>query len=266
MRKVTLKKYGAVVRVTLANFFEYKTNFLVGRARSVILLLTLYYLWITVFGQSGSLFGYSLSQILTYVLLVQILRALVLNSRTDGIAWDIHHGSFISFLLRPISHIGYWFSLDLVYKFFEVVAAILEVWLLAWFFRIPFIWPANPPLFVLSALLAIFLYFLIGYLVSLTAFWALEAWGPRFALGLFLEFSAGAFFPLDVLPPALALFFRLLPFYYLVFFPANIWLGRLAVPEVAIGFLAQALWLIFLWFLVRFVWAQGLRIYSAEGG
>jgi ABC-2 type transport system permease protein len=61
-----------------------------------------------------------------------------------------------------------------------------------------------------------------------------------------------------------ALYFT--PFPYQLFFPVNICLGRVRGTELVDGLIIQACWVVGLYLLARFVWARGIRKYSAVGG
>jgi ABC-2 type transport system permease protein len=81
-----------------------------------------------------------------------------------------------------------------------------------------------------------------------------------------LEFAAGAFFPLDVLPVSLRKFFETLPFASLLHFPLNIYLERFSLAAIMRGIGVQIFWIILFVFLTRWIWRGGLRVYTAHGG
>lgn len=264
-----MKKYLAVFKISLANIFQYRLNFLVGRLRNLILLLTLYYLWKTVFGPQQNLFGYTLAAMFTYVIGSHLARSAILLTNTTNIASEITGGSkFFSYLLRPVSYLKYWFTVDLTYKIVDLVSAIFEVAVLVWLLKIPLIWQANLALIfatITAVIFAIILNFYLGYLVALAAFWTPQAWGPRFLFDLLLSFSAGAFFPLDVFGPVVKTFFASLPFYYLLFFPINVYLGRIDAIGIITGFFITFAWIGAIAAITQFIWQRGLRAYEGGG-
>jgi len=101
---------------------------------------------------------------------------------------------------------------------------------------------------------------------GLTAFWTLHAYGPRFALKMAMEFVSGRFFPLNILPTVLFKIVNFLPFSFLVFFPLNLYLGRLSTSEIYRGFLTQIIWIAVFAVLLKLLWSRGLRRYEAVGG
>jgi ABC-2 type transport system permease protein len=267
--KKVWRKYTAVFRISLVNIFEYRANFLVGRIRNLIVLLTLYFLWTAVLPTQGSLFGYQKAQILTYILGIHLLRSVVLTTNTYNVAAEITQGSkFFSYLLRPVSYAKYWFSVDLANKVVEALASLIEIAFIVWIFKIPLFFQ-GAPLFLLFALvsvfLAIILNFYLGYLVALIAFWTPQAWGPRFLFDLLLSFFAGAFFPLDVFPKTAQFVFNSLPFPYLLFFPLKIYLGRIDPIEIFVGIVISLGWILVTYLAISYIWQKGLRIYEGGG-
>jgi len=109
------------------------------------------------------------------------------------------------------------------------------------------------------------LYFILSFMTGCWGFWTSESWGPRFLLELFLEFTAGVFFPLDVLPNLAQQIIKCFPSPYLVFFPLQIFLGRLDFSQIVHGFLVQVFWIIAISGMARWVWFRGMQNYSSAG-
>jgi ABC-2 type transport system permease protein len=73
-------------------------------------------------------------------------------------------------------------------------------------------------------------------------------------------------FPLDLLPPFWAGLLKMLPFQYLAYFPAAVFLGKISGPELAWGLVTEAAWVLFFFAVSRGLFRWGLRRYSAFGG
>lgn len=265
-----MKKYIQVLKATLQEYFIYRLNFVMWRVRSVIQLLLLYFLWLVIFQKNQVVFGYDKSQILTYVLGVWALRALVLHTETAEVGGEISRGDLSLYLLRPISYAKYWFSRDLADKIFNIGFFIVEAVILVFLLKPPLVFQTNLLLIfctLFSIFIGIFLLFNISFLLGLSAFWTPEGeWGgPRFLFNIILDFFSGGLFPLDILPLLLFRFLQILPFPYLLFFPLNIYLGRLNTLQIFQGYLIMIFWLIVSTWLIKIVWQKGLRVYSAVG-
>jgi len=110
------------------------------------------------------------------------------------------------------------------------------------------------------------LQFFISYTMALLAFWVLEVSTFIFILFAFEYIAGGHLFPIDILPPVVQKVLLLTPFPYQLFFPVNIYLGRVSGDALYGGLLIQFGWVIATYALARFVWSRGIRKYSAVGG
>ena len=89
---------------------------------------------------------------------------------------------------------------------------------------------ADPMIYVyatMSMLMAAFMQFFITYSLAMMAFWILEISTIVFIVYSFEYFLGGQMFPIDIMPPAVQAVMKWLPFYYELFCPIAIFLGRL---------------------------------------
>lgn len=263
-----MRKYIILARLSWSNGFVYRLNFIMWRVRQVLSLLTAYFLWQAVFQNQTKVFGYSSSQMLTYIMIAGLLQAVILSSRSIDLAGVINSGDLSNILIQPISNFWYWFSRDVADKILNIIFSIGELALLYFILRPPLFFPlVLPVILVLSVVLFLstFLYYLINYLFGLLGFWTPQTWGARFVLFVVLQFVAGNMFPLDVLPAALLRVLNLTPFPYLIYFPTQVYLGRLSFPQIGSGLIATALWIVSFSVIVKLAWKRGLARYNAEG-
>jgi ABC-2 type transport system permease protein len=181
---------------------------------------------------------------------------------------EINSGDFSKYLSYPINF--YWFNFwrEFAQRAIHMVSAVLEVIIFAIILNVELLIQINWLLilfFLISTALAVFLYYNLSFLVSLLAFWSREAHGPRFMFEWLLEFASGAYFPLDILPQIIfGILFRL-PFFYIIYFPISIYLGKFTIGENIFYIGLQIIWIALLVLLTNIVWQQGLKRYSGEG-
>jgi len=264
-----MRKYLQIIKITFEHIFVYRVNFLLWRLRAFTTIIVLYFLWRALIPEGVSVFGYNQARILTYILGTSIIRSLVLTSRAGGVAGIIARGDLSNFLLLPISFLKYWFARDLGGKIANLFFSIFEISFIFWLLKPPLIIQSDPRIIIFTAvaiIVAMPLYFFISFLLSLIAFWAPEnPWAPRFLFGIITGFLAGRLFPLDILPPVLFNFLKLMPFTYLLFFPLDVYLGKLSTLQIVSGLSISVFWLVAFSFLVRVVYQKGLRVYAAWG-
>jgi len=73
-------------------------------------------------------------------------------------------------------------------------------------------------------------------------------------------------FPIDIMPPAIQAVMKWTPFYYELFCPIAIFLGRLQGPDLIQALAIQSGWVLAMWGAARLMWQRGLGHYQAVGG
>jgi ABC-2 type transport system permease protein len=79
-------------------------------------------------------------------------------------------------------------------------------------------------------------------------------------------FISGQMFPLDLLGEPWETILKWLPFQYLAYFPAVVFLHEVQGRALVEGLLMESAWAAVLIALSRWLFARGLRRYSAYGG
>ncbi|MBI3486012.1 ABC-2 family transporter protein [Candidatus Daviesbacteria bacterium] len=263
-----MKAYLLFAKNTWNEIVTYRLNFVMWRVRNLLQLLTIYLLWATITSQSANIFGYSKSEMLTYILGVSFLTAVVMSSRTQEMGENINSGDLSIFLIRPINYFGYFLSRDLGDKAMNIVFSIAEISLVYLILKPPIFIQTNFVFlifFIIGTTLALLLNFLIGSLLGMLGFWSPEIWAPRFLMYIVLGFLAGGSFPLDIFPKQIVNFLQLFPFTYLLYFPMKIYLGRVSSSEIFQGFLITLAWILVFYFSLLFIWNIGLKKFGAEG-
>jgi len=129
--------------------------------------------------------------------------------------------------------------------------------------------PTDPLVYVLagiSTVMAAFIQFFITYSLAMFAFWILEISTIVFIVYSFEYFLGGQMFPIDIMPAAVQAVMKWLPFYYELFCPVAIFLGRLKGPDLVQALAIQTAWLLLAWAWANFMWKRGLGHYQAVGG
>jgi len=266
-----MNKYLSIFRTSFSQEFVYKLNFVMWRLRNVLQIFVLFFFWSTIFSDpSRMVFGYDRGKILTYVFGVMIVKAVVFSARTVDIAGDIAKGDLANYLLKPISYFKYWLTRDLSSKALNLIFAVGETLILFFILKPPFYLQTNPWLilaFILSLVLAILIFFYFLLLCNMVAFWAPEmGWAVQFLLVIIIgEFLSGSFIPLDIFPLGVQKVFYALPFPYLIFFPLQVYLGKISLAFTLSGLLISIAWVLILGFFANFIWRRGLRRFAAEG-
>lgn len=266
-----MKKYLSVFKISFQQEFVYRLNFIMWRMRNILQIFLVFFLWDAVFANSDRLiFGYDRAQVLTYVFGLLIIRAFVLSARAADVAGEISRGDLSNHLLKPFSYFKYYFARDLSSKSLNLIFAVFETMVLYLILKPPFFLQTNALnliLFLIAIIIAVLIFFILLFIVSSVPFWLPEAgWGMHFLVTVVIvDFLSGALFPLDILPVAIQNILNLTPFPYLIFFPLQVYLGKIAGFTLIRGLLISGFWVIALWLLMNAIWKRGLKAYQAHG-
>ena len=153
----------------------------------------------------------------------------------SGIGRQVREGEIKKFLIQPIDLIGFLLLARIAHKVVYYVVAAAPFALVYYICRDYFPgWPEPDVIaaFLLSLVLAFMLGFLLGmhrWGCSLSG--SLEVSSLLFVYMLFTFFFSGHMFPLDFLPEHFRTIVDFMPFQYLAFFPAAVFLGKSQGPR-----------------------------------
>lgn len=262
-------KYRRIISNVIQESSAYRLNHFLSFLCVAVPLLAIVFLWRTIYKGVPSIKGYSEAMMITYYILATWLGDLTSVVLQWEITSDIRDGNLSVHLLRPMSYQLYIFSTkigaDIPYSLIGAGITIIFIVFLAPDFFVP----SNLltlPLFLFSVLLAILLAFQFTYLFSLSAFWLEESSSINLFVDILTLLMAGNILPLDLFPQVIANFFKAFPFKYLLYFPIDVYLERLAYPEIFKGFLFEIVWILALQLLIAIAWRRGIRRYTAVGG
>lgn len=263
-----MKKYLIVVKNSFAEYFAYRLNFFLWRVRVIVIILISFSLWQAIFRTNKVVFGYHEQEMLTYIIFISVLSGIVLATRAERVATEINMGTLSNFLIQPMRYFLFNLSRDVADKIINTVCSFFEIFLFILIIHPPIILQTDlflVILFFIAALIASLLYFEINMILSFIAFWSKETWAPRFIFFILVNFLAGLYFPLDIVPREIYKILELLPFTYLIFFPLKIYLGNIDEFFLIKGFILGIFWTVLLWLFMEYVWRRGLKLYAAEG-
>src|SRR5712691_1299190 len=142
-----MKKYLYVLNIGIQNNLTYRFNFLARTLFGLIPLIAVLYMWRTIYqGKgAGSMVGsYSLTQMISYYLLVTVVDALTAVNEDDWqIAADIKDGNISQFLLKPIDYLVYRLCLFFSGRITYLAVAALPLALFVFWLRRYFVLPPD---------------------------------------------------------------------------------------------------------------------------
>jgi ABC-2 type transport system permease protein len=257
----------------------YRGDFALGTLMRFLPIITQIFLWYAVFDSIGSaegenattIGGFGFREIVAYYLLTMVSRAFSsMPGLASGIATQIRDGEIKRYLIQPIDLIGFLLLSRIAHKMAYYAVAIAPFALVFFLCRHYFVngWPGAQVQLAFAASLV--MGFLIGFFleaaIGMIGFWFLEVSSLLFVYMLFSFFLSGHMFPLTLLPDGIEQVVNFLPFKYLAYFPAAIFLEKIPEDELAIELMIEVVWLVFFVVLCRFAYARGVKRYSGYGG
>jgi ABC-2 type transport system permease protein len=267
-----VKKYLHVIGIGLQNNLQYRVNYLTRTLFSFIPLFAMLSLWRTVYANKtgAGQGGFTEAQMIFYYLMVAVVDVFTAVNEDDWqIASDIREGNISQFLLKPVDYLWYRMCLFVSGRIAFISMASIPLAIFIFCFRSYFVAPVNETallLFPVSLVMTALLQFFFSYAMAMLAFWFLEISTFIFILFAFEYIASGHLFPLDVLPPVLKGILFLTPFPYQLYFPIGIYMGKISGTDLWLGMATQFLWVVLAYFFARFMWARGVKKYSAFGG
>jgi ABC-2 type transport system permease protein len=213
---------------------------------------------------------YTYNEMIAYLLLTNISRMFSsMPGLAGGIAREIREGTMKRYLIQPIDMIGYLLVYRMAHKVTYIIMSFLPYALL--FFLCRGFFDGFPDALTLAAFaLSLVLSFLVGFFfevsVGMVGFWFLEVTSLLYIVMTLNFFISGHMLPLDLLPQPWSGLLKVLPFQYMAYFPAVVFLGKIKGMTLILFLLGEVFWAVFFMVLARALYRLGLKRYSAFGG
>jgi len=265
-------EYGSVFNIGLQNTFVYRWNYFLRALFGLIPLAGTVFLWAAVFKErGGGLHGYDYGSMIYYYLLTILVSNLVVPAEDEWqIAADIREGQINALLTKPMSYLAYRTSIFLSGRLVYCFVTLPPIAVIFIYFReLRCAAKRSAGVRVSGALdrdgrVHSILHHLQSWRCLRSGFWKSP---PSCSSCIRSNISsAGQMFPIDIMPAAVQAVMKWLPFYYELFCPVAIFLGRLKGPDLVQALAIQTGWLLLTWMWARFMWQRGLGHYQAVGG
>jgi ABC-2 type transport system permease protein len=263
--------YAAIATRAFRRYSTYRAATLAGIFTNSVFGIIYSFAYIAVWKASPDAGGYSSDDAVTYVWIGQALLMTVAlwgGGTTDDLAERIRTGDVVVDLYRPVGLVGWYLAGDLgraSYHFLTRGLAPTVVGLVL--FRISGPQGVVAALaFLLSITLAVVVSFALRFLFASTAFWVLDATGPRMISGVLAIFLSGMAVPLVLFPDGLRHVALALPWASYLQTPADIWLGHRTGLSLLGGLGLQAAWALALLGVCAWVLARATRKVVVQGG
>ncbi|MHB1355918.1 MAG: ABC transporter permease [Anaerolineae bacterium] len=257
------------LRNSLRTQFTYPAWVFWGLLYNLVNVLPQVFLWRALYIGKEQVAGATLAQMLTYVVLSNLVGILTNAGGAEDIEERMKSGNIGLDLLRPVSVRGLFVARNLGAMVGNlaltgipqlVVSIIIVGGILP-----PVSWAALG-CFLLTALLGMGVQISLQLFLGTFSFWFINTW----LMGWVLDFSwlvlSGSIVPLWLLPRWLLVVAQALPFQAAQFIPIAVYLGKIPLSDVPRALLVQGLWIAGLLGAQTLLWRRGLRRIVVLGG
>lgn len=263
-----LSKYTTIINIMWQRGLTYRFTIFAYRIGEIAEMIVLLLMWSAIFRTTSVIQGYTFQEMITYILIGNLISILTRNFAAASIGRDIKDGKLSLFLLKPLTYARYTLATEIGRASLPFVLSFATQLVVFLFFRDTLLLIANPlSLLVIIGmiLLAFLIEFELSYLAGLIAFWTDEVDGIYTTMERVKKFFSGGYFPLSLLPLAFVNLSFLLPFAYSFFIPAQLYLGKMDLHTGIKGIAVQLVWIMILFGVIRLVWRRGIRKYEGVG-
>lgn len=262
-----MKVYLAILSKAFLSEYVYRANVVFTIIRNLLMFFILISVWTALYSGKSSVNSITLSDMITYTLIMIVLRNLMSSKLHDVMNEKINTGSIVSDFIRPVSFMLSSVSQQLGRNLFNVIFATLPILASAMiYFGIGQFHPTRFLFSVITAGFGLVLVMQISWIISLICFWTKSAAFGMFLLKSLMEIFGGMVVPLWFYPDVMRSLCMALPFRLAYYSPASVIMGKTSMNENLHIVALQLMWIALLIALERIVWSRARRIVIVQGG
>lgn len=262
-----IKTMIALAKMQFKQYNIYKSNFYLFTLNRIVEVVVYIFVWQAIYNQTGDAGGFTISQMVTYYILVISFSSIAIWGINEDIAHSIRNGQINKELLNPISYFKYYFGVNLGELAFATVIGI------ATFIICSFFWKLTLPTSIMSFVLCIFVMilgvpitFFIQMIVGTVGFYTNSIWGMEILRKATIQIFSGIIAPITLFPLWFQELSKWLPFKELIYTPVNIWLGNIDINEIFFIIIKQIVWGVILYFIAKTFFNHAVKNITINGG
>lgn len=262
-----LKTMIALAKMQFNQYNIYKSSFYLFTLNRLVEVTVYIFVWQAIYNQTGNAGGFSISQMVTYYILVITFSSIATWGINEDMAHSIRNGHINKELLNPITYFKYYFGMNLGELAFASVIG------LATFIICSLFWQLTLPSNIMNLVLCFFIIilgipitFFIQMIVGTMGFYTNSIWGMQILRRAVIQIFSGIIAPITLFPEWFQNLSKILPFKELIYTPINIWLGNVATNEIFFIALKQVIWGVILYIIAKTFFNHAVKNITINGG
>lgn len=240
------KAYFYEIKIIILNNMEFQFDFVLSIFLTSLNILFYVFFWLSVYGNSISVDGVNLRQMLLYSVVSNFLFEVYEINVSSEINENARTGNISYLLTKPMNLMKYWLFMDLGQAVINFVRCILPIGVTVIFgsyFHIHIsiiIFFA----FLISSVLAYIIMWHLSFMIGLISIWKNELGTIVQLKDILVSLLSGSFLPLWFFPVAFQRISCFLPFQYMYQIPLGILIGKYQGCEIYKNITIQLAWAI----------------------
>ncbi len=260
-------KYYEIWKINLLNSLMYFSDFLSYSILTGVVIFILVNLWKNIYSNTPVIEGFTMVMMIWYLVLTE---SMVFNMGGTELIKELNQevksGDLIYVLNKPYNYVAYHYVKSLCQWMLGFTTSFIIAGLVALFFvgvldfslmTLPFI--------ILILLLAFTIDFTISAIIGISAFWLEDTTSFRFVYEKIIFILGGMLVPLEIFPEWLRVISVKLPFSYIVYHPAKLFV-MFSFKSFLLIIIAQLLYIIFFGIILSTLYKIAVKKVNLHGG
>lgn len=104
---MVMKKYLTIIKITWQRALMYRFSVFSYRVGEIAEMFFLIFMWSAIYSGQGTIKGYSHDEMITYILVGNLINVIVRNWLSEVVADNIKQGILSQFLVKPMEYFRY---------------------------------------------------------------------------------------------------------------------------------------------------------------
>lgn len=263
-----MKKYWQLFKMFLTRYLTYRARILIWVFTDSSQFILFPFLWIAIFANNPLPPGYTLRSLITYYVILAVVSSGFISHAARHIRDHIMSGDLSRRLVLPFPLFAYFAMAEISYKYISGIISALSLILLYIFARDYFIFPSSVLqwlMFIASVGITFVISHLFQYLIGLSTFWLEDINAFQTTEEIIATVFSGRLAPLVFFALPIQQAADYLPFKYLAYIPAQIFVGNITANQWWSTFAPALVWILGLSLVIHAVWRRGLRRHEGFG-
>lgn len=263
-----MKKYAQLFKMFLSRYLTYRARIFIWIFTDSSQFILFPFLWAAIFANNPLPAGYTLRGLITYYVILAVVSTGFISHCGRHIRDHIMNGDLSRRLVLPFPFFPYIAMAEISYKYISAIISALSIILLYIFAKNFFTFPTSIAqwlMFMVSVCITFIISHLFQYLIGLSTFWWEDINALQTTEEIINAIFSGRLAPLSFFALSIQYVADYLPFKYLAYVPAQIYIGNIGTNQWWPVFAPALAWILGLGILIMFVWHRGLRRHEGFG-